>query len=82
MDVIVDLSKRIGKPRDQGNRGTCLVVATTVAHELLYELKKPLCIEWLYYYAIKIAELPLGSWTTVQDVSVALKEYGQPFEET
>ena len=48
MDEIIVLSKRIGKPRDQGNSETCFVFATTVAHEL----QKPLYLEWLYYETV------------------------------
>ena len=80
MDVIIDFSDRMGLVRDQGTRGTCLVFATTAAHEHLHGVQQPLCIEWLYYFAIKIEKVALNSWTTVPSVLEALEVNGQPYE--
>lgn len=80
MDVIIDFSDEMGSARDQGRRGTCLVFAATAAHEHLHGVHQQLCIEWLYYFAIRIDQMPLNSWTTIPSVSEALKEYGQPYE--
>lgn len=81
MDIIVDISDRICEVRDQGERDTCLVFAATVAHEILHRLSSSLCVEWLYFYAIKVAWLNLGDGTNIVGVSSALKQYGQPIEE-
>lgn len=80
MEVLVDFSHKLGEARDQGRRGTCLVFAATAAHEHLHKLQDPLCIDWLYYYAVDIDNVPLGSWTTVGAIVLALKDYGQPYE--
>lgn len=80
MEIITDHSNRFGSARDQGERETCLVFAVTAAHEFVQGLSQSLCIEWLYYYAIKIGNASLGEGTAMTDVSSAVRQYGQPFE--
>ncbi len=81
MEIKVDFSNRFGSARDQGERETCLVFATTAAHEFLQNLGRFLCVEWLYYHALRFSRASLGAGTTIPDVSAAVRHYGQPLEE-
>lgn len=78
---MIDISDRFGKIRDQGKRRTCLAFAATAANEHLHGLHDSLCVEWLYYHALKILGKKPNSGTRVTDVSAVLKKNGQPFED-
>lgn len=65
METIVDLSQSLAKVRDQGERSTCLAFATTAAHEYLHGSHQSLCVEWLYYHALRIAGRKPDSGTKV-----------------
>ena len=81
MEVFVDISHRFGKVRDQGNRRTCLAFATSSANEFLHGLRRALCVEWLYFHALRIARMKPDAGTSVVAILSALEENGQPYEE-
>lgn len=84
MEVKVDFSHKIGEARDQAGRNMCLVFAATSAHEYLHDeidLSQSLCVEWLYYHAIKVGKSNFGEGTSVEEISSVLEHLGQPFEE-
>ena len=81
MEVVFDSIDRLGIIRDQGRRRTCLAFAATAANEYLHGLQESLCVEWLYYYALKFAGKIPNSGTRVTDVWAVLTKNGQPFED-
>lgn len=81
MEIIVDISHKSGKIRNQGNRRTCLAFAASSANEFLHGLRGLLCVEWLYYHALKIARMKPDAGTSVVEILSALEENGQPHEE-
>lgn len=85
MEIVIDLSESFGQVSEQGERGTCLVFATTSAHEYLHNLNQPLCVEWLYYYASiaqgkSLKDIKKGKGTDIPEVLSVLQDLGQPFE--
>lgn len=81
MEVIVDISHKLGKAGNQGKRRTCLAFAASDANQFLHGLQKSLSVEWLYYHALKIVQKIPDAGTRVIEISSALEKYGQPYEE-
>ena len=78
----VDLRSRLGAPRDQGPRSTCLAFAVSAAHEVaLFEDHDILdtCEEYLYW-ASKQYDIPAPG-TTFEAMRTGLASKGQPLEE-
>ncbi|MDQ3569245.1 MAG: C1 family peptidase [Actinomycetota bacterium] len=78
----MDLRPRLGPPRSQGPRSTCLAFAVSAAHEgALFASHDmvDLCEEFLYW-AAKEHDTP-GPGTTFTAARGGLDTYGQPLEE-
>lgn len=78
----IDLRSRLGAPRCQGQRSTCLAFATSAAHEAaLFDEHDIIdtCEEYLYW-ASKQHDAP-GPGTTFPAIRDGLAAEGQPLEE-
>ena len=78
--IEADLRELFGPARDQLERPTCMAFAASDAHAAMRVGWEPLCVEWLYWHAIKEAK---GTPSNGVRLSVALrvvKTTGQPLE--
>ena len=68
--------------RDQGRRPSCLVFASSAAHELKVAQTEHLSVEYLYYHAVARTpgSNPAGG-TSIAAVGAALSSEGQPVED-
>jgi len=82
-DVTVedDLRHRLGRPRDQGPRPTCLVFAVSDTHAAVRGAWEPLSCEYLYYHATRRDGAGPEDGTTLSAVLAAVEQDGQPIEE-
>lgn len=78
--VHTDLRASFADVGNQGRRPTCLSFATTSAHEALQRRADSLCIEWLYYHAVKHAGDPPNAGSSLQSTRHVLIKNGQPAE--
>lgn len=82
MALRVDLRSRLGPPRSQGPRATCLAFAVSAVHEsVLFDSHDivDVCEEYLYW-AAKQRDTP-GTGTTFPAMRDGLSSKGQPLEE-
>ena len=80
LNVAVDIRTALGPVRDQGRRPTCLAFATSDAHRYVQQHGAMLCVEWLYYHAIKLAGAGPRDGTTILNTRTVLNSMGQPEE--
>jgi hypothetical protein len=76
-----DLRGRFGPARDQGERETCLAFAVSDVHAAVRGVPwSELSSEYLFYHAKQRDGTPVHEGTTIDAISVALKQDGQPLE--
>jgi C1A family cysteine protease len=80
LNIAVDIRTDLGPVRDQGRRPTCLAFAASDAHRHSRQHKALLCVEWLYYHAIKLAGAGPHDGTTILNTRTVLRSIGQPEE--
>lgn len=74
-----DLRDASAHVRDQGNRPTCLVMATSSAHQLTRAQAAPFAPDALWMHAVD-AGATSDRGTTIAAIGRALQEWGQPAE--
>src|SRR5689334_5509985 len=78
--VLHDLRHRLGPPRDQGSRPTCLAFAVSDTHAALREGWEPLSCEYLHYHAVHRAGSGPGDGAKPSVILAAVENDGQPAE--
>lgn len=77
-----DIQHFFGPARDQGERPTCLSFAVSDAHAALRGAWEPLSCEFLFYHAQCRGNRPPTVGSTLPDTLSALRNEGQPYEES
>lgn len=80
IDIQADLRPELGAVRNQGRRPTCLAFAASAVHRHTHRHGEELCVEWLYYHAVKRAGDGPDEGSTVDDTRAVLSQEGQPDE--
>lgn len=80
IEIHADLRPELEPVRDQGRRPTCLAFAASAVHRHTHRHREELCVEWLYYHAVKRAGDGPDDGSTVDDTRAALSQEGQPEE--
>jgi len=80
MNVGVDLRQSFGPSRDQGPRPTCLVFATSAAHEAGRGDARYLSVEYLYFMGAKRSHGDPKLGLSPRAIWDALQKDGQPHE--
>lgn len=80
IEIQADLRPELEPVRNQGRRPTCLAFAASVVHRHAHRHDEELCVEWLYYHAVKRAGDGPDDGSTLDDTRAVLSEMGQPEE--
>lgn len=80
IEIHADLRPELEPVRNQGRRPTCLAFTASAVHRHKHRHGEELCVEWLYYHAVKRAGDGPDDGSTVGDTRAVLSEEGQPDE--
>lgn len=80
LQILTDMRMVLGTVRDQGRRPTCLSFAASDAHRHARGHPDWLCVEWLYFHAVRRAGTGPRCGTTMADTQAVLRGTGQPVE--
>lgn len=76
----IDMRDRLGAVRDQGTRPTCIVFATSAAHEAHRQKADHLSTEYLFYSGAQRSHKDPARGLTTNTTRAALLDDGQPDE--
>lgn len=78
--IAADIRSQFGPVRNQGHRLTCLAFSTSAAHEHAHKMKDQLCVEWLFYHAVRGSTARASDGISIAEACATVEQHGQPDE--